>query len=100
MSARSIIIDNEAHLELTCPIRAVDLTVQGQAAGAFECAGSVWITRSGSIEGRISASAVIVERGGTLLAESSIRPMRDQKSVDQEDDFDVLIAVEHPLPAY
>ena len=99
MSARSIIIEDEARLELTRPIRTGDLTVHGRAAGNFECAGSIWIARGGLIEGRISASSVIVECGGTLLAESFVRPVHNQHPVEQEDEFDVFISAEQPLPA-
>jgi cytoskeletal protein CcmA (bactofilin family) len=97
--AKSIIIEDEARLELTCPIRTGDLTVHGRAVGNFECAGTIWIARGGLIEGRICASSVTVERGGTLLAESFVRPVRNQQPVEQEDELDVFISAEHPLPA-
>ena len=59
MNAEFVIIERQARLELTCPIRTGDLTVHGQAAGNFECSGSLWIARGGLIEGRISASSII-----------------------------------------
>ena len=98
MSARSIIIEHQARVELIYPITARDLTVHGQAAGNFDCAGRIWIASGGLIEGRISASSVIVEDGGTLLAESSIRPMRSQRLVQPEEEFD-FIPAGYPLPA-
>jgi cytoskeletal protein CcmA (bactofilin family)/predicted RNA-binding Zn-ribbon protein involved in translation (DUF1610 family) len=101
MNAAFVVIERHARLELTCPIKTGDLTVHGQAAGYFECAGSMWIARGGLIEGCISASSVIVERGGTLLAETSIRPARSRKPVQYEDESDsFFISAEHPLPAY
>jgi cytoskeletal protein CcmA (bactofilin family) len=99
MGAGSMIIEEQARLEVTRPVRTGDLTVFGQAAGNFECAGSLWIARGGLIEGRVSASSVIVESGGTLLAESFVRPLRNQDPVEQEDDYDVFISAGHPLPA-
>ena len=101
MNATLVIIEETARLELTCPIRARDLTVRGEAAGNFECAGSIWIARGGLIEGRVSASSVIVESGGTLLAEISTRPARSRRPVQLEEDFDSsLIPALYPLPAY
>ena len=101
MNAESVIIERQARLELTCPIRTGELTVHGQAAGNFECAGSIWIARGGLIEGRISASSVIVECGGTLLAETSIHPALSRRLVQHEDEFDsFLIPADNPLPAY
>jgi len=100
MSAKSIIIESEARVELSYPIKTGDLTVYGQAAGNFECTGSIWIDKGGLIEGRIAARSVIVERGGTLLAESSIRPVRKQEPVEHQDEFDAFFAGVYPLPAY
>jgi cytoskeletal protein CcmA (bactofilin family) len=100
MSARSIVIEKDARVELSCPIKAGDLTVYGQAAGNFECTGRIWIDKGGLIEGRVAARSVVVERGGTLLAESSIRPVPREEPVEGGAEFDVLIEGEHPLPAY
>jgi cytoskeletal protein CcmA (bactofilin family)/DNA-directed RNA polymerase subunit RPC12/RpoP len=100
MNARSIVIEYQARLELIYPVRTGDLTVHGQAAGNFECTGSIWIARGGLIEGRISASSVIVEPGGTLLAESSVRPVRNKEPVEHEDEAGFFTSAGHPLPAY
>jgi cytoskeletal protein CcmA (bactofilin family) len=100
MSAKSIIIEKEARVELSYPIRTRDLTVYGQAAGNFECTGHLWIDKDALLEGRIAARSVVVERGGTLLAESSIQPVHKQDPVGPEDELDTLIEGEHPLPSY
>ena len=97
--AKSVVIEERSRLMLTYPTKSGDLMVHGQAAGAFECTGRVWIAGGGSIEGRISASSVVVEHGGTLLAETSIHPRAKQESFKPEDAFDSA-ATSRPLPAY
>ena len=86
-------------MELSYPIETDELVVYGQAVGNFECAGRIWIDKGGLIEGRIAARSVVVERGGVLLAESSVGPTPKGDSVKEEDTFDVLADGEHPLPA-
>jgi cytoskeletal protein CcmA (bactofilin family) len=98
MSARSIVIEKEARVELSYPIKTGELVVYGQVAGSFECTGRIWIDKSGLLEGRIAAQSVVVERGGTLLAQSSVRPAHRHEPVDEEE-LDVVIDRAHPLPA-
>jgi cytoskeletal protein CcmA (bactofilin family) len=100
MQAKSIVIEKGVRVELSCPIKTNDLTVYGEAVGNFECAGRIWIDKGGLVEGRIAAHSVIVERGGTLLAESSIQPKPKEGPIEPEDDLDTLIRREPPLPAY
>jgi cytoskeletal protein CcmA (bactofilin family) len=99
IKTKSIIIEKESRVELSYPIETNELIVYGQAAGNFECAGRIWIDKGGSIEGRIAAHSVIVERGGVLLAESSVRPTLKEDSLTHEDTVDVLVDNEHPLLA-
>jgi cytoskeletal protein CcmA (bactofilin family) len=99
IKTKSMIIEKESDVELSYPIETDALVVHGQAVGNFECAGRIWIDRGGLIEGRIAAHSVVVEPGGVLLAQSSIRPALKEASPKQEDTFDVLIEGEHPLPA-
>jgi hypothetical protein len=94
-----MVIEERSRLKLTYPTRSGDLMVHGQAAGNFDCAGTIWIASGGLIEGRISASSVVVEYGGTLLAETSIHPRAKQRSLKLEDEFDIF-AANRPLPAY
>ena len=99
LKAKSIIIEKEARIELSYPIETNELIVYGQAAGNFECAGRIWIDKGALIEGRIAAHCVVVEPGGTLIAESSVRPTLKENSVAREDEFDALVDGEHPLLA-
>jgi cytoskeletal protein CcmA (bactofilin family) len=98
MKTKSMIIEKESHVELSYPIETNELVVYGQAVGNFECAGRIWIDKGAVIEGRIAAHSVVVERGGVLLAESSVRPTLKEDSMKQEDTFDVLVDGEHPFP--
>lgn len=82
MVAGSIVIERRARLEFTSPVRAGNLTVHGQAGGTFECGGEILITKGGLIEGRIVAKSVIVEDGGILLAESTVRPRKRGKLME------------------
>ena len=86
-------------MELSYPIETNELIVYGQAVGNFECAGRIWIDKGGLIEGRIAAHSVDVERGGVLVAESSVRPTVKEDSVTHDDALDVLVDGDHPLPA-
>ncbi len=99
MKAKSIVIEKEARVEFSCPIKTNELTVYGQAVGNFSCAGRIWIDKGALIEGRIAAHSVIVERGGTLLAESSVHPTLKEELVEEEDEPDAVVDGEHPLLA-
>ncbi len=94
-----MIIEKESRAELSYPVETNELIVYGQAAGNFECAGRIWIDKGGLIEGRIAAHSVVVEDGGVLLAESSVRPTLKEDALKDEDAFDALVDGEHPLPA-
>jgi len=97
--AKSVVVVERARLKLTYPTRSGELIVYGQAIGTFECSGGIWIASGGLLEGRISASSVVVEYGGTLLAETSIHPRTKQQPLKLEDEFDIF-AASRPLPAY
>jgi cytoskeletal protein CcmA (bactofilin family) len=99
MRTKSMIIEKESDVELSYPIETDELVVYGQAVGNFECAGRIWIDKGGLIEGRIAAHSVVVERGGVLLAESSVRPTLKEASLKEEETFDIIVDGEHPLPA-
>jgi cytoskeletal protein CcmA (bactofilin family) len=99
VKAKSMIIERESRVELSYPIETNELIVYGRAAGNFECAGRIWIDKGGLIDGRIAARSVVVEHGGTLRAESLVRPTLPKESVEEEDEFSGLAGREHPLPA-
>ncbi|HEY5744268.1 MAG TPA: polymer-forming cytoskeletal protein, partial [Terrimicrobiaceae bacterium] len=98
--ARSIVIDKDARVELSYPINTGDLIVYGQTAGNFRCSGRIWIDKGGLLEGRVAGRSVVVEHGGTLLAESSIRPVVKEDPIEGEAGLDDLIEGERPLPTY
>jgi cytoskeletal protein CcmA (bactofilin family) len=99
IKTRSIVIEKESRVELSYPTETDELIVYGRAAGNFECAGRIWIDKGGSVEGRIAAHSVIVELGGVLFADSSVRPKLKEDALTNEDTLDVLVDDEHPLPA-
>lgn len=74
ITAQSVVIEKGAHVELIRPVKTVDLQIYGRASGQFACTGKVRIAKGGLLEGRLTAKSVAVERGGNLLAESSIQP--------------------------
>lgn len=80
ITAQSVVIEKGAHVELIRPVKTVDLQIFGRAAGHFACTGKVRIAKGGLLEGRLTAKSVAVERGGNLLAESSIQPKIVPKS--------------------
>jgi cytoskeletal protein CcmA (bactofilin family) len=73
VTAGSVIIEKNANVELLQPVKTAELIVHGRASGRFECTGRVTISKRGILEGRLVARSVVVERGGSLLAESSIK---------------------------
>ena len=100
LKAESILIEKEARVELSFPIKTHELTVYGQAAGNFECTGHILIDKGGLIEGRIAARSVMVERGGTLLAETFVQRPSQEEPVPPADEADIILNGEHSLPAY
>lgn len=80
ITAHSLVIEKKSRVELAQPVRVVDLLVQGHVLGNFTCTGKVHITKRGSLEGRLTAHAVTVDRGGVLLTENSIRPPHENES--------------------
>ncbi len=79
ISAKSVVIEKDARVEILYAIQTSDLVVHGQLAATIECAGRVHIARKGLLEGKIYASSVAVDRGGTLNAESVVQPQRQLK---------------------
>jgi cytoskeletal protein CcmA (bactofilin family)/uncharacterized CHY-type Zn-finger protein len=99
VSAKSLIIEDGARLELTCPIRSKAMTVYGQATGNFQCSGRILVVSGSLLEGRVSASSVVVEPGGTLLAECFIHTVAREEPEDERG-LALLASTERPLPAY
>jgi len=79
ISAKAIVIDKDARVEILYALQTSDLLIYGQLAASIECAGRVHIARKGLLEGRLYASSVAVDRGGTLSAESVVQPHRQLK---------------------
>jgi len=76
ITATSIIISKDAHVEMVQPVKTTNLVIRGRASGNFECSGRVTISKRGVLEGRLVARSVVVEPGGSLLAESTIQPLK------------------------
>jgi len=99
ITAKSIIIEKGADLDLIHPVKTDGLTVNGRASGNFECDGQVRVARRGILEGRIVARSIVVERGGILRAESSIQPLHP-KDAPQVAGENATAFTSSPLPAY
>lgn len=101
VTAHSLIIERQARVELAQPVRVVNLLVRGRVLGDFTCTGHVRITRHGVLEGRLTAHAVVVDRGGVLWAESSIRPpQRSDSETPGVTEFLSRASMSPPLPVY
>ena len=70
--AKTIVIEKGAKIEFAHPVETGTLEVHGAAVGRFECAGPVRIGKGGLLEGRFHARSIVVDNGGSLLAESSV----------------------------
>lgn len=74
ISADSVVVEKHSKLELSFPLKVRNLTVYGTIKGKFNCTGTLKVLKGGVVEGLLATSAVTVERGGTLLADSTIQP--------------------------
>lgn len=74
IQTQSLVIEKPARADLVFPMQCREAVVHGQLFGTLNCAGKVRIGKGGVFQGRLNAQAVIVDRGGTLLAESSVQP--------------------------
>jgi len=72
--ADSVIVDKGSRLEISYPLRARELVVYGSVKGSFACTGNVRVLKGGTLEGVLSSPAITVEKGGTLLADSTVQP--------------------------
>lgn len=97
ITTRSLVIAKEARVDLLQPVKTTDLVVHGQARGNFHCSGRVTISKRGVLEGRLTARSVVVERGGSLLAESAIQPVRRPESPSAPESQTPPL---NPLPAF
>lgn len=79
ITAASVVIEKGADIEFMYPVSADELIVHGKARGQIDCSGTVRIYRRGLLEGKLSARSIVVDRGGVLLAETSIKSRSPEK---------------------
>ncbi len=72
IAANAVVIEKGARVELTHPLECATLEVYGSALGRFECSKSVKVGKGGLLEGKFHTRSIIVDGGGSLLAESSV----------------------------
>ncbi len=72
LQAQTLIIEKRAHVELAAPVKIAEVIVHGHAIGHFECA-KLRVSRGAVLEGRVTTRAMVVDPGGSLLAETSIQ---------------------------
>lgn len=72
LKARTLIIEKGARVELAVPAKIPEIIVHGHAFGQFECH-RLQVSRHAVLEGRVMTRAMVVEPGGSLLAETSIQ---------------------------
>ena len=101
MNALTITVDRDAKIEIAYPVKTGELVVHGHAIGDFEC-GRIRIAKGGTIEGRVSARALVVDRGASLFAEMAIRPAKAPETVANPEKAAVDMGAALPLavPAY
>jgi len=72
ITGKCVIVEKGARVEFTHPVETATLEVHGEATGRFEIGGAVKIGKGGLLEGKFRARSIIVDNGGSLLAESSV----------------------------
>ena len=72
ITANAVVIERDARIEFAHIVECATLEVLGAAAGRFQCARSVKVGKGGLLEGRFHARSIVVDGGGSLLAESSV----------------------------
>lgn len=76
ITAGSLIVEKHSRLEISYPVTVGELVVYGTVKGQFTCSSKVRILKGGTLEGSLVTPAVVVEKGGTLLADSTIQPAK------------------------
>ncbi|GAT33573.1 protein CcmA, bactofilin family [Terrimicrobium sacchariphilum] len=84
IAAKSIVIEKGARLDFPLPLIAAEIILHGSARGNFHCEGQVHVHRHGRLEGRLTARAVVVEKGGFLLADSTVQPASPIQKSEKE----------------
>jgi cytoskeletal protein CcmA (bactofilin family) len=74
ITAGSLVVDKHSRIEISSPVTVGELVVYGAVKGQFLCSSKVRVLKGGTLEGTLVTPAVTVERGGTLLADSTIQP--------------------------
>ncbi len=74
ITAKSVVIERRHSVELMFPLTTQELSVYGAVTGDIECTGQVHVRRGGRLEGSLRTRSVVVDRGGILLAESTVEP--------------------------
>ena len=69
---KTLVIEKSARADLVFPMQCHDVVVHGQLFGSLHCEGKVRIGKGGVFQGKLEARSVVVDRGGTLLAESAV----------------------------
>lgn len=87
IEAKSICVEKGAMVEIPYPVETGELIVRGCLTAIVHCHGKVHVLRGGSIEGKVRAKALLVERGGLFVAESVFshreRPLRHHESTPE-----------------
>lgn len=68
--AGSVSVEKGAMVEIPYPVETDELIVRGCLTATVHCKGKVHVLRGGSVEGKVRARALVVERGGLFVAES------------------------------
>jgi hypothetical protein len=71
--------------QLAAPIRAKDLIIKGKVKGDVEARGRVEITRTGEVQGNVTAPSLVVESGGMITGQVRIGPPPNRPPEDTSD---------------
>jgi cytoskeletal protein CcmA (bactofilin family) len=80
ITAKAVIIENGADVDFTHPLETSTLEVFGRASGRFEVGGKVKVGKGGLLEGKFRSRSIVVDSGGSLLAESSVTSLLTPES--------------------
>ncbi len=72
VEASSVVIEKKSDVDLSKPMKAKNVEINGKARGVVVCEGRVTINKHGALEGAIFARSIVIEKGGVFSGELHI----------------------------
>ena len=74
VEAGAVVVEKGSDVQFSRPLKVASLEVHGTLSGHVMCASHILISRSGSLDGDVTATGFTVEKGGIYQGELTITP--------------------------